>query len=352
MPAKVSSDLALILIYPPKPSNEEITVLLVRPSKLIRAALNIKSVGSPKGFYEELQKSNFEDWLVGFIGLARVNKYSCGPVFDINGSAAQRGYGPLIYDLALSAAYYTPDILGLIPDRDSVSDDATSIWNFYYDRRSDVETIPIRGSNCPLYGEDSLDSIYSIDTPTPYYSNLLARGDELIETLKKMTKFDDEEIEKIFFDITFDFFYKKYNVKNPKPKPKNTKLYNQVKKEAMDRFEVYPSIYANSWVVKEYKKRGGTYSGDPEEGGLTKWYGEKWVNVCERGPVSGFKSCGRPTVDGLAMGKYPACRPLKKAKKLSKKQIKSMCKKKRTKVTKAKKKTPSRKSPVYVSWPK
>jgi hypothetical protein len=28
---------------------------------------------------------------------------------------------------------------------------------------------------------------------------------------------------------------------------------------AKDKFEVYPSAVANSWVVQEYKRRGGTY---------------------------------------------------------------------------------------------
>ena len=44
------------------------------------------------------------------------------------------------------------------------------------------------------------------------------------------------------------------------PKPKNTALYAQVKAEAKRKFKVYPSAYANAWLVKTYKKRGGTYA--------------------------------------------------------------------------------------------
>ena len=40
---------------------------------------------------------------------------------------------------------------------------------------------------------------------------------------------------------------------------KNKALYSRVKAEAKKKFDVYPSAYANAWLVKEYKKRGGTY---------------------------------------------------------------------------------------------
>ena len=54
--------------------------------------------------------------------------------------------------------------------------------------------------------------------------------------------------------------------KKPKPKskkgsptPANPKLYSRVKSEAKRKFKVYPSAYANAWLVRTYKKRGGTY---------------------------------------------------------------------------------------------
>ena len=44
--------------------------------------------------------------------------------------------------------------------------------------------------------------------------------------------------------------------------PSNPKLYARVIQEAKDKFDVYPSAVANSWVVQEYKRRGGTYKSD------------------------------------------------------------------------------------------
>lgn len=41
--------------------------------------------------------------------------------------------------------------------------------------------------------------------------------------------------------------------------PTNPQLYARVKAEAKSKFDVYPSAYANAWLVREYKKRGGGY---------------------------------------------------------------------------------------------
>ena len=41
--------------------------------------------------------------------------------------------------------------------------------------------------------------------------------------------------------------------------PTNKKLYARGKAAARRKFAVYPSAYANAWLVREYKKRGGGY---------------------------------------------------------------------------------------------
>ena len=38
-----------------------------------------------------------------------------------------------------------------------------------------------------------------------------------------------------------------------------TKLCPRGKAAAKRKFKVYPSAYANAWLVKTYKKRGGKY---------------------------------------------------------------------------------------------
>ena len=44
------------------------------------------------------------------------------------------------------------------------------------------------------------------------------------------------------------------NVKNPS-------LYSKAKAKAKAKFDVYPSAYANAWAAKNYKSKGGTWSG-------------------------------------------------------------------------------------------
>ena len=59
--------------------------------------------------------------------------------------------------------------------------------------------------------------------------------------------------------------------------PTNPELYARVKGEAKQKFDVYPSAYANAWLVREYKKRGGGYKEgtksvhDDEQSSRPKW---------------------------------------------------------------------------------
>jgi len=125
--------------------------------------------------------------------------------------------------------------------------------------------------------------------------------------------------------------------------PKNKALYDKIKAEAKKKFKVWPSAYASGWLVKEYKKRGGTYGGTTRKNNkktsktptLTRWFSEKWINVCK---LPKIVSCGRPktTLENWKKD-YPYCRPLKRvskhspktARELSKKEIEKRCKKKK-----------------------
>lgn len=77
--------------------------------------------------------------------------------------------------------------------------------------------------------------------------------------------------------------------------PADIELYNAVKEEAKQKFDVYPSAYANGWLVQEYKRRGGKYKtvekgdylGHPFRG--NQWSKGTSVSVFERAagsPVS------------------------------------------------------------------
>lgn len=85
-----------------------------------------------------------------------------------------------------------------------------------------------------------------------------------------------------------------------KNEPTNKALYSRVKSEAKRKFNIFPSAYASAWIVKEYKKRGGTYSGRKSgTTGVARWMKEKWTTQdgqsCGSDKFKGTKKC-RPTV--------------------------------------------------------
>ena len=82
--------------------------------------------------------------------------------------------------------------------------------------------------------------------------------------------------------------------------PTNKTLYSRVKSEAKRKFKIFPSAYASAWIVKEYKKRGGTYKGAKSgTTGVARWMKEKWTtqdgSPCGSAKFKGVKKC-RPTV--------------------------------------------------------
>lgn len=131
--------------------------------------------------------------------------------------------------------------------------------------------------------------------------------------------------------------------KNPnRPKPIDKKLYDYVISLANKKFLAPSSIYRSSWIVKEYKKRGGRYSGlINKKQGLLRWYDENWVNLnkpikSKTGKIIGYEKCGRTSSNNKE--KYPLCRPEKRVTKKTPKTYKELTKKQIDKAKIAKKK--------------
>jgi hypothetical protein len=102
------------------------------------------------------------------------------------------------------------------------------------------------------------------------------------------------------------------------PEPINKSLYKKVKKMADKKFSSKTGIYKSSWIVKEYKRLGGRYSGkkpNVKSPGLKRWYKEKWIDLNRpirnsKGKIVGYRPCGRPNLK--SKNKYPLCRPSKR----------------------------------------
>jgi len=94
------------------------------------------------------ETSSTEPVVLGIIDMVKIP--SCS-TWRIVTSAAIKGYGPLMYDIAFSIAGDS----GLMSDRTRVSDDAKKIWNFLANKRTDeFEKIPVK-PNCRFKGVDS-----------------------------------------------------------------------------------------------------------------------------------------------------------------------------------------------------
>jgi hypothetical protein len=146
--------------------------------------------------------------------------------------------------------------------------------------------------------------------------------------------------------------------KKKKSIPVDKKLYSKILNSVKSKVKVWPSAYASGQVVRRYKLEGGKYSfgnstslnpqikkclsliyGDKvltrfgkkvsakPPSGLTRWFKEKWVNVCVPKKNGKYQSCAKSSK------KYPYCRPSvrvnsgtpKTIKELSKTKLKQMC---------------------------
>lgn len=61
-----------------------------------------------------------------------------GVVWEVIDSAARKGYGPLLYDLAMEVVVDRIGDMGIMCDRTTVSDEARRVWDYYFVRREDV----------------------------------------------------------------------------------------------------------------------------------------------------------------------------------------------------------------------
>jgi hypothetical protein len=83
------------------------------------------------------------DGIVGFIEIGMTDD-PCYDAAQVNMVAAKQGWGPLMYDIAMSASRE-----GLTADRENVSTDAERIWKQYATSRGDVSRLPFDDINDP-----------------------------------------------------------------------------------------------------------------------------------------------------------------------------------------------------------
>ena len=106
------------------------------------------------------------------------------------------------------------------------------------------EALNVDCENCPVCSPmPTVDS----ETAMAMYDSSIGKSEEMEDEMEKAKKPNYEDMIK---------------PRRGGSTPSNPQLYARVVQAAKDKFDVYPSAVANSWVVQEYKRRGGTYKSD------------------------------------------------------------------------------------------
>jgi len=107
-------------------------------------------------------------------------------------------------------------------------------------------------------------------------------------------------------------------------KPNNQELYNKIKRKANSVFDSPTGAYRSMWIVKEYRKAGGTYNRPkPAHTRLGQWRNEGWVDINQPKAGGGYEKCGHKNTQN---DKYPLCRPSHKVNESSPKTLNELSK--------------------------
>ena len=101
-------------------------------------------------------------------GMMAVRKNEKGNFYHVLRVAANRGYGPTIYDIVMSTIKPLP----LASDRNSTSEDAQRVWEYmYHERQKDFNLIPLSSKDEEFgFGEKSKNKEFLSDNPVFQYA--------------------------------------------------------------------------------------------------------------------------------------------------------------------------------------
>ena len=117
---------------------QTIDLLMYSPARAARALKRPLPKGTDKASLLKYLEGIRSDIVGASVGTVSLRKPKGGPTngaLEVVGSAAEQGYGPLMYDIAMSVAP-THEI---VSDRENVSGDAKGVWSFYFHNRKDVK---------------------------------------------------------------------------------------------------------------------------------------------------------------------------------------------------------------------
>lgn len=99
-------------------------------------------INMSKKDFDSSNISTIIPWIIGsvnIIGSIGIKKNTDCNAYYVKYVFAEKGYGPLLYDIAMESA--TSEGSGLMADREYVKPAAINVWKYYYFNRNDVEKI-------------------------------------------------------------------------------------------------------------------------------------------------------------------------------------------------------------------
>ena len=107
-------------------------------------------------------------------------------VWEVDSVNADKGYGPLLYDIAMEMVFLKGDA-GLMADRKSVSSDARKVWKTYFEQRSDVGHEPLPA--------DMFEDTRLSERPEYLRYYYFKTSTSMIDSLKEQNKIKSEDFE-------------------------------------------------------------------------------------------------------------------------------------------------------------
>lgn len=153
-------------------------------------------------------------------GFIKILNGSCPEkdTFTISLAAAEKGWGPMMYDLALSLVH--PGFLA--SDRHDVSGYAKKVWDFYFQHRQDVEHVlmdSIHNGMCNVPGIRQVDLENYMDAKRHYFSLRLKlknnNSPQLLVAIRQAEKEYDILLNKYYKLVNDNPLAYKYRIKTP-----------------------------------------------------------------------------------------------------------------------------------------
>ena len=148
MEAIRADELKQLALYRGRYRNDYVIYLLFHPSLLGEILFDEKSIS------EIAYSPQIYGMIRAYTAYAEKEPTECSGAWELDRAAAKKGWGPTMYDIALGDS---PN--GVMSDRMSVSDKASPVWDFYYNKRPDVKKNPLDlfGRNWTSQTEDDCD---------------------------------------------------------------------------------------------------------------------------------------------------------------------------------------------------